>query len=174
MTRTLAKIALVGAAVMAVCGASPQPYAAQKSRTAPANGGSMFDAEAVAGCYELKFSPWTPSSNHGQFEGWGELPTKIRLTTEQTPKPADPAGFIALAMSHTASRPSPWHYWKVKSATTIEVLWSNGFSGWAMELTVASDTLKGKAWTFWDFAGTTQKADVTAIKFGCPASAPAK
>jgi hypothetical protein len=85
----------------------------------------------------------------------------------------DPVGYIALSVEKPPPDPTPFHYWNLKGPTTIEVHWGS-LSGWEMELDASGDVIHGKAWTFWDFAAPTQKADVTATKFPCPASASAK
>jgi hypothetical protein len=169
--RNLTQIVLAGAVAIAASSVWLPPGAARQSQAPPAQGGTIFDAEALAGCYELKFSPWTHSSKHGKFEGWGPLLSKIQLTTDQTPRPVDPVGFVALSLDKPPTDPTGFHYWNLKGPTTIEFHWGNGHSGWEMELDASSDAIHGKAWTFWDFTAPIQTANVTATKFPCPASA---
>jgi hypothetical protein len=51
--RNLAQIVLAGAVAITASSVWLPPDAAQQSQAPPAQGGTIFDAEALAGCYEL-------------------------------------------------------------------------------------------------------------------------
>jgi hypothetical protein len=57
-----------------------------------------------------------------------------------------------------------------KDQGSIEVVWTTGFSGLVMGLTINGEELKGKAKTHWDFRRKQQTADVVARKVECQAA----
>ena len=130
----------------------------------------LIQAEKVQGCYELGVLKWNPEL-HGEDAVFIRPPARIQLLAEQGTNGFENGKYLvrpAPGVSPSIHRSS---YWKPVGPKTIEIVWTTGFSGLTMTLSLEGDTLKGKAESFWDFTRAPQTAPIVAPKIDCKQAA---
>ena len=134
----------------------------------PANNAQKtLDPASVQGCYELALSAWRPALSLGDDEREWTPPPKIQLFGVRGTKGWEAEGYVvklAPGIEQSVHRES---YWNPKGPRSIEIVWTTGFEGIVMLLTVETPGLRGRAKSFFDFDRQTQTADVVARKFDC-------
>lgn len=127
--------------------------------------------ESIRGCYELGALNWKPDLELDKEEMvFITPPERIELLTEHGTQGFEKNGYLvrpAPGFPQTVHRSS---YWVPTGPKRIEMVFTTGFSGLEMHLTVQGDTLQGKAKTFWDFLRRRQTARVVAHKVACASS----
>ena len=122
-------------------------------------------ASEVAGCYQLRLSPWTPTLSLGEDEIFILPPSKIALTT--TPDHTwDPNGFKVTPSGGVTQSIHKASYW-TRNGHNVRIVWTTGFSGLKMDLKERGTDLVGAARTFWDFARQRQTSQVVATRISC-------
>ncbi len=127
----------------------------------------LIKREAVQGCYEFETLIWRPDLRLGEDKEFITPPPRIQIFAEH--------GTVGFEQDGYLLRPAPGvprsihrgSYWVPKGPNTIEAVWTTGFSGLFMRLSIEGETLRGKATTFWDFPRRKQTADVVAHKVDC-------
>jgi hypothetical protein len=123
--------------------------------------------EMIQGCYELGTLTWHPDLKLGEDMEFITPPRRIEILAEHGSKGFEQNGYLvrpAPGVPRSIHRAS---YWVPNGPNTIEVIWTTGHSGLFMRLKVESETLRGKATSFWDFPRRKQTADVVAHKVDC-------
>ena len=122
--------------------------------------------EAISGCYQMQVTDWYPRM---QLEGDTEFitpPDRVNLTLEKPERGWRKGGFVVRQepdRRRSIFESGEWVYRDDK----VEILWTTGFSGLTMDLSVTRKGLKGLARTFWDFPRATQTAAVEAKRVPC-------
>jgi len=127
--------------------------------------------ENIQGCYELTLSAWRPNSNLGEDAVFVTPPHGIQLFAEKGTQGWESEGYVVKPAPGVEPSIHRGSYWLPKSSHSIEIVWTTGFSGLSMILSVEGTNLRGEAHSFWDFPRRTQKADVIASKVECRATA---
>jgi hypothetical protein len=102
---------------------------------------------SFAGCYELTLGRWWPWG-FGSENGWFTPPNRIKLLAEHGTGGFEQNGLVLRALpSLTTTRtgrggPS---YWNVRSATQIDLIWTDGFTGIEINLARTGNDLHGWA-----------------------------
>jgi hypothetical protein len=124
--------------------------------------------EAVQGCYALTMSPWFPPMRLGDDEQLITPPPRIQLLTEKGTEEGESRGYLVRAAPGAQPSIHSSMYWLPKGSKTLEITFTDGFSGVVLSLKTAdAETLHGKATTFWDFDRRRQVAEVTARRVSC-------
>ncbi|HEV3052807.1 MAG TPA: HEAT repeat domain-containing protein [Longimicrobium sp.] len=136
------------------------------------------DRLGIAGaCYAFRRGPWQPPMELGLDSVFSTPPAQVRflptlagVAGKDDGGPGEPR-FVAERLG-----PSAWPAWRngtwrpAPEGQALEMGWSNGFSGVALDLRVEEGgTMRGTARTFWDFGREPQTAEVTADRIPCPA-----
>jgi hypothetical protein len=122
---------------------------------------------AVAGCYELKLSPWSPVISLGADQVFATPPARVALTA--TPEHTwDAHAFEVRAAAGAAASVHTFSYW-TGDAHHVHIVWTNGHSGLTMDLKARGSDLVGTAHTFWDFSRPQQTSHVVATMIPCEA-----
>jgi hypothetical protein len=122
--------------------------------------------EAISGCYEMKVSDWQPRL---PLEGDAEFitpPDRIHLELEKPERGWRKGSYLVRPLPGSRSsifRSGEW----VFSDDEVRILWTTGFSGLTMDLSITRHGLRGLAHTFWDFPRPTQTAAVEAKRVSC-------
>jgi hypothetical protein len=128
----------------------------------------LVSPEAVQGCYALTLSPWFPPMRLGDDEQLITPPPRIQLLAEKGTEGPESRGYLVRAAPGTPPSIHSSMYWLPKGTKTLEITFTDGFSGLVMGLkTSDAETLHGKATTFWDFDRKKQIAEVTAQRVPC-------
>jgi hypothetical protein len=131
----------------------------------PESNKGWITPEQVIGCYELGVLKWP--HDLGEDNVFITPPVRIEIMPEKGSKGFEVNGYLvrpAPGVSPSIHRAS---YWRPTGKTTIEIVWTTGFSGLSMKLHVEREALKGKAKPFWDFPRWGQTAHVLAHKIDC-------
>jgi hypothetical protein len=124
--------------------------------------------EAVQGCYALAMSPWFPAMRLGDDEQLITPPSRIQLLAEKGTEGEESRGYLVRAAPGVQPSVHSSMYWLPKGSKTLEITFTDGFSGLVMGLkTSDAETLHGKATTFWDFDRRRQVAEVMARRVPC-------
>jgi hypothetical protein len=124
--------------------------------------------EAVQGCYVLTLSPWFPPMKLGDDEQLITPPPRIQLLAEKGTEGEESRGYLVRAAPGAQPSIHSSMYWLPKGSKTLEITFTDGFSGLVMGLkTSDAETLHGKATTFWDFDRKRQVAEVMARRVPC-------
>jgi hypothetical protein len=123
--------------------------------------------ENIKGCYELTLSDWLQDLKLGEDTVFITPPHRIQLFAERGTKGWEAEGYIVKAAPGARASVHRGSFWLPKGPKSIEIVWTTGFSGLGMGLTLEEDELHGKAKTFWDFPRREQTADVVARKVDC-------
>ena len=128
----------------------------------------------VAGrCYKLVRAAWGSSLDHNGDSIFTNNPDIIRFTTikhvDRTPTTRPEMEVQAASGSgETIDGPGTWR--PISQRDSLEIVWSNGYSGVVMQLAVRGDSLSGRAKTFWDFPRPSDATPVHGIRVVCNAS----
>jgi hypothetical protein len=138
---------------------------------APGNAKSnekLVSPEAVQGCYALTLSPWFPEMKLGDDAEVITPPARIQLFVERGTEEPESRGYLVRAAPGVKPSIHSSMYWVPKGAKTLEITFTDGFSGVVLGLkTSDAETLRGKATTFWDFDRRRQIAEVMAQRVPC-------
>jgi hypothetical protein len=129
-------------------------------------------SKSFEGCYELTLGRWWPWS----FDGDNEFvtpPSRIRLLSERGTKGFEQDGFLIRPIpprkGAASGRGGP-SYWNLKSASAIDLIWTDGFTGVTLSLEKRGDQLRGWAHPHFDAAPLIPRvAHVVARKIACDA-----
>ena len=124
-------------------------------------------AKDIAGCYELKLSPWSPAVSLGEDQAFVAPPSRVALTTRPD-HTWDAHGFQVTPAAGVTPSVHKFSYW-TSDGKHVHIVWTNGHSGLTMDLQPRGADLVGTARTFWDFARPQQTSDVVATKIPCEA-----
>lgn len=131
--------------------------------------------ESIQGCYELTLSAWRPNLKLQRDAEFITPPRRIQLFAEQGKEGWEANGYIVKAAPGVKPSIHRGSYWLPKSSRSIKIVWTTGFSGLSMVLTVDGRDLRGTAESFWDFTREPQTADVIARRVECqPTPTPAE
>jgi len=130
----------------------------------------VVKSENIQGCYDLGKLSWEPDLKLGEDQEFITPPPRIRILAER--------GSIGFEKNRYLVRPAPGFpksihtasYWESTSPSTIEVVFTTGFSGLSMKLKIEGETLRGEAKTHWDFPRRGQTAQINARKTECGTS----
>jgi len=125
---------------------------------------------SFTGCYELVLGRWWPWS-FGEDTVFVTPPTRIELLPEPGTKGFEQNGFmirtISLQTSVAPGRPVS-SFWRLKSSTHIDMVWTNGLSGVTLKLRKHGTELRGWAHPHFDFPTPPPRIQhVTAKRIGC-------
>jgi hypothetical protein len=145
-------------------------FVSLSSQTKPASESQLIKPDSVQGCYELNLSAWRPNLSLGEDAEFITPPHRIELFAERGKQGWEANGYIVRPAPGVPASIHRGSYWLPKEPRSIEVVWTTGFSGLAMTLTINGEELIGKAKTHWDFERKQQTADVVARKVECQAA----
>lgn len=159
-------LCLVLACAVAV---APQvsPAQTQSPQTEPPDKPNMVSPDAVKGCYDLELSPWRPNLNIGRDAVFITPPRRVQLLAERGTKGWEAEGFIARPAPGVRPSIHSGSFWLPTGPRSIRIVWTTGFSGLEMHLTLEPPDLRGTAASFWDFDREHQTADVVAHLVDC-------
>lgn len=150
----------VAAALAILCGTSPA--AAQEGRVywepAPAR---------LVGCYAFSITTW----HRGALDGRRFRPPSMRLEAVHGTDTFECGQLLVRTPSgERLHRERAWWHWRPIGSDSVEVLYSDGFTGVDMVLRAVGDTLRGTATAFRDVVDGTPDptAEVTAVRIPCP------
>jgi hypothetical protein len=110
--------------------------------------------ESFEGCYELTMGRWWPWS-FGEDNQFVTPPGRIRLLSERGANGFEQDGFLIRALpplkGAAIGRGGP-AFWVVKSATEIDLIWNDGFTGIRISLRRSGNALRGWAHPHFDRA----------------------
>jgi hypothetical protein len=156
---------LVGCAVAVATSESPgQPQIPQAQ---PSDKPDLVSPDAIEGCYDLTLSPWRPNLNIGEDAAFITPPRRVQLLAEHGARGWEAEGFIARSAPGVPPSIHSGSYWLPTGPRSIKIVWTTGFSGLQMNLTLNSRGLRGTAGSFWDFDRERQTADVVAHRVDC-------
>ena len=121
-------------------------------------------------CYRLFRSAWGSPLDRSGDSIFTTSPEIIRFGLVKNPRwSASGRPYMQVTAANgnreTVDGPGVWRPY-VK-ADSLEIVWSNGFSGVSMSLAVKGDSLSGAAKTFWDFPRPSDSSPVTGIRVSC-------
>ena len=137
------------------------------SQVRPGDKPQLVAPEVIQGCYELTLSDWRPNLKLGKDIVFITPPHRVQLFAERGTKGWEAEGYIVKPAPGERASVHRVSYWLPKGPQSIEIVWTTGFSGLGMGLTLEGGELRGKAKTFWDFERKEQIADVVARKVDC-------
>jgi hypothetical protein len=129
---------------------------------------------ALAGCYTLDLSPWSPAHAPGADSAAVTLPRRIALDTAlaggrfaagsyQVGVIGDDARPVGMSATWAPiAKPSP------AAPDSVQILWSTGFRGVRLRLAHEGGMLRGEAATFGDVDRPDQRSTVRATRIACP------
>jgi hypothetical protein len=123
--------------------------------------------ETIQGCYELTLSDWLPDLKLGEDTVFITPPRRVQLFAKRGTKGWEAEGYIVEPAPGVSASVHRGSYWLPKGPQSVEIVWTTGFSGLRMGLTLEANEWRGKATTFWDFDRREQTADVVARKVDC-------
>jgi len=135
--------------------------------------------ERWLGCYELERDDWEPPLPENLRESDPLLyrlyqpPSRTELTADSAP--GFPAPPLPKAFDHqleASAEPHPFEVtaWRPAGGDTLEIWWSNGFSGTGGRFVGTGDTVRGTLETFNDFGQPRYHADARLIAVPCTGS----
>ncbi len=139
------------------------------------NAAAAAQAQGVTACNDLEVGAWAPRLDLGDDSLLLAPPARILLDTVSGRSLG--GGRYGFALQ-TAPRALPsihrFSWWERVTYDSLQLTWSNGFSGLKMRLHVAPPGLRGTARSFWDdFGRKIQSAPVVAVHVACNAPLPA-
>lgn len=155
------------------------PSAAQaplSTNSEAAEGGSA--TTPFVGCYQVRVGRWWPWS-FGEDTVFVTPPSRIRLLSQRGTEGFEHNGFIIRVLPpdkqavHGIRRVSS--YWTVKSSKDVDLVWTDGLTGFILRLHKRGNDLRGWAHPHFDFPHfISRTAYVKARKMPCdgPGSAP--
>lgn len=104
------------------------------------------------GCYELKLGRWWPWG-FGEENSYVTPPSRIELLSEHGTRGFEQDGFVLRTIPRQAppsagSRESS--YWRVRSSSEVDLVWTDGFTGVTLKLQKEGDRLRGWAHPHFD------------------------
>jgi hypothetical protein len=105
----------------------------------------------------------------GADENFSTPPTRVRLGKGHVRQPKSTQGKWRALEPAPGAKPSihSYSHWNFLDTGEISLLWSTGFSGLTMVVSIQGEQLIGTAETFWDFPRPKQKAKVQLRKISC-------
>jgi hypothetical protein len=161
MRHLTVRVVLVG--IVGLVSASSSVFAGRQSQPKS----HLVQPETVRGCYELSLSDWRPKMDLGDDAPFVTPPHRIELSAERGTHGWEAEGFLVKPAPGIEPKIDIHSYWLPKSARSIEIVWTTGFSGVTMALTIQGSDMQGQAQTFWDFTRDRQQADVVARRVKC-------
>lgn len=125
-------------------------------------------ASRLAGCYEVRLGPWSPSLAIGGDAVFMTPPAHIRLWRQLNPEWARDSGYAITPVLPSRDRAHKYGIYRIVSHDSIAATFSNGLSGVVLALGVRQDSLVGRATSFWDFPRPAQSASAVLVKRRCP------
>lgn len=127
----------------------------------------------LLGCYEVKLGAWQPALDLGPDTVFIQPPVHFELLGD--------TGTSAMERARWLVRPAPratpgrhrFSSWRLSTADSVELIWTTGFSGLRIVVASATDTLRGRAETFWDFDRARQRAAAELVRAPCGGGPPA-
>lgn len=98
--------------------------------------------DPLVGCYSLEIGPWDPPLHPGNAPSQIP-PERIHLSDETGQGPLDRWRTIVRPVLPYGDTPSA--YWERAGSDSVQVIWTNGFSGVQLHLRIGSDSLHGTA-----------------------------
>jgi len=121
-----------------------------------------------ARCYSLTLGRWTPTVEMGEDTIFMVPPRRFRVDSTPDPDLRARAGSRAYLVRALDAPPIHTHgSWQWVRPDSVELLFSDGYSGLALTLYVRGDSLVGTAETFWDFPRTRQSARAMVREISC-------
>jgi hypothetical protein len=133
----------------------------------PSDSANFVSPEAISGCYQLTLSEWHPKLNLGDDAVFVTPPASVKLLNERGTSGWEASGFIARPAPGVPPTIHRGSYWLPTGTRSIKIVWTTGFSGLSMNLTLEESGLRGTTESFWDFPRQHQTADVVARKVDC-------
>lgn len=142
--------------------------------------GTLFLAVPIEGqspaiapaCYDLDLGPWEPHMELDADSIYVAPPPRILLDTIPRVGLGRPTGYWLGAAPGALPSIHRFSSWTRMESDSIELVWTNGFSGFRAKLSTRSTPLVGIAQTFWDFGRPQQTASLTAAAVSCDAPLP--
>ena len=117
-------------------------------------------------CLALVFGQWSPQSQLGGDTVFTTAPGLVELLTGEAPEAHE---YHPVRAEQTSGKDwLPQKMWRQVAGDSIELVFSNGFSGVDVHLPKVGDSAQGTGATFWDFPRRPQSAVVQAHRVPCP------
>jgi len=148
---------------------------AQPAQAPPSSSSLTIDpmASSFAGCYELKLGRWWPWG-FGEENSYVTPPSRIELLNEHGTHGFEQDGFILRTIPRQEPAPAGSRessYWRVRSSSEIDLIWTDGFTGVRLNLKKHGDELSGSAHPHFDAVKLIPRtAHVTARRIPCSTS----
>lgn len=125
-------------------------------------------------CMDLSLGAWTPAMEVGADSLYLAPPPRVYFDTVRFTRGASVAGDDRRLVPAPGALPSVHRIaaWRRAADGTIEVMWSNGFSGLQGALRREGDTWIGEVRSFWDFDRPVQVAQVSGEVVSCESPLP--
>jgi hypothetical protein len=122
---------------------------------------------AIAGCYAIELGPWLPDMGQNRSNDGIFLipPDEITLTT--TSHGDRSTHYVVRPALRVTPSVHKVMLWSATPPDTVEVIFSNGFSGFTVSVVPRGDILVGQAVSFWDFPRPSQKASAVLRRMSC-------
>jgi hypothetical protein len=159
---------LIGAAALTTSESAAQT---QAPAAKPPDSSSLVSPATISGCYQLTLSEWRPKQNLGEDAVFITPPATVQLLNERGSSGWESSGFIARPAPGVPPTIHRGSYWLPTGTRSIMIVWTTGFSGLKMNLTLEDSGLRGTAESFWDFPQRHQTSDVVAHKVDCSETA---
>lgn len=170
MKQAASRLLLISTVIFGSCGV-PSLCAHPTSQQVKSRDKPQFVApESIEGCYELALSDWQPNLKLGEDVIFITPPHRIQLFAEPGKEGWESNGYIVKPAPGVRASIHRGAWWLPKGPTTIEIVWTTGFSGLSMSLKLEGSELRGKAFSSWDFDRTKQTAEVVARRVDCQES----
>lgn len=153
---------LIGCAVAVAKSESPT-----QTQSPDAKPPGFVRPDTINGCYDLTLSAWRPKLNIGEDAVFITPPARVQLLAERGTRGWEAEGFIARPAPGVPPSIHSGSYWLPTGPRSIKIVWTTGFSGLQMNLTLETADLRGTAGSFWDFDRERQTADVVAQRVDC-------
>jgi hypothetical protein len=163
--RALLFCCLIGCAIALV--ASDSAAQTRTPEAKPPGGSNFVSPGTISGCYQLTLSEWRPKQNLGGDAVFITPPSTVQLLAERGTNGWEASGFVARPAPGVAPTIHRGSYWLPTGPRSIRIVWTTGYSGLEMNLTLEGSGLRGTAESFWDFPREAQTTDVVASKVDC-------
>lgn len=130
-------------------------------------GSAPVAAQGLVGvCFDVEHGEWSPALELGEDSIYLGLPSRVRFDEEAARGRASSDAFSLEVAPGALPSVHEIRQWST-SGDSIDVVWSNGFSGVRGSFRRAEGTLHGMVRSFWDFGRTSQSAPARLIPVAC-------
>ena len=104
----------------------------------------------LLGCYDLDVGAWSPSVSLAEDSFYVAPPSRFELTDSAVGRSRQPDPTVFAVLPAPGALPSvhEYAYWSASTVDSLQMVWSNGFSGIRLQLHATEAGFQGRATSF--------------------------